>query len=123
MTKNPRVNVVVTKQQHQLLVELGALQGRSAASFLREMLDTAEPLLAAALPVWRTIKEQAQAQPEMLRKAIETALHELQVNVDQLDLLKLIAQQQPAISNDDSGEERTERSEGAPQPRRGKRGS
>ena len=116
--RNPRINVVVSPEQHSLLMELGALQGRSASSFIREMLDAAEPMLAAQLPLWRAVVEQAQAQPEILRKAIHQSLLDLQSNVDQLDLLKLLVQHQPAISNDDGGEERTERSEGAPQLRR-----
>ena len=120
--KNPRVNVAVTTEQHSLLMELSALQGRSAASFLREMLDTAEPLLAAALPVWRTIAKETQAQPEMLRAAIQKALDQLDVNVEQLDLLKLLSCQQTIAGNDESGEERTERSEGAPQTKRRGRG-
>jgi len=52
-TPNPRMAIVVTAEQHQLLVELGALQGRSAASYVRELVDMATPMFKAVLPVLR----------------------------------------------------------------------
>lgn len=54
---NPRINVVVSHEQRELLADLSALQGRSAASFLRELLDTATPLLRAMLPVLRASQD------------------------------------------------------------------
>jgi hypothetical protein len=53
-TKLPRINVTVTQAQHGLLLELGRLQGRSASSLLRELLDATTPTLQALLPAMRT---------------------------------------------------------------------
>jgi len=44
-TLKPRLNVVVEPEQHHLLLSLGKLQGRSAASYLRELVDGAQPYL------------------------------------------------------------------------------
>lgn len=54
--KSPRLNVAVTDEQHKMLLELGKLQGRSAASYFREMLDLAEPAFAALLKIERAAK-------------------------------------------------------------------
>lgn len=53
----PRVNVVVSPEQHRLLLDLGRAQGRSASSYLREVLDGVEPYLRHMLDL-----EQARAQ-------------------------------------------------------------
>jgi hypothetical protein len=99
-TKSPRLNVTVTEQQHALLVELGALQGRSAASYLREMLDVSTPMLVALLPVYRAAAKQEAMQPEALQLAIKDALAGVEAQRDQLDLLSLIAGTTPASAND-----------------------
>lgn len=101
---NPRLNVTVTPHQHQLLMELGELQGRSAASFLREMLDAAMPMLDAMLPVYRSAAQQAAMQPEALQLAIRDALAGVEAQRAQLDLLGLIADTKPNTSNDDGAD-------------------
>lgn len=107
-TKQPRVNVTISDEQHHLLMALGKLQGRSAASFLREMLDAATPMLEATLPIYEMAAQQAQAQPEALQAAIAKVLGQLDENVDQLDLLSLLASIVPTVANDgDEGAVRT----------------
>jgi hypothetical protein len=101
-SRSPRINVVVTEEQHALLLELGALQQRSASSFLREMLDAATPMFRAALPIWRAAAKQAEAQPEALRQAIQDVIGEADANRDQLDLLQLLAGHLPGSSSNDS---------------------
>lgn len=101
---NPRLNVTVTPHQHQLLMELGELQGRSAASFLREMLDAAMPMLDAMLPIYRSAAQQAAMQPEALQLAIRDALAGVEAQRAQLDLLGLIADTTPNTSNDDGAQ-------------------
>lgn len=53
----PRINVVVSQEQRDLLAELGAIQGRSAASYLRELLDMATPLYRSLMPVLRASQD------------------------------------------------------------------
>ena len=99
-TRQPRVNVVVTDAQHRLLGELGALQGRSAASFLREMLDASTPMLEAMLPIYRAAAAQQAMQPEALQTAIRDALAGVEANRAQLDLLEHLAGVQADLAND-----------------------
>jgi len=115
-TKLPRLNITLSDEQHALLMELGRLQGRSAASYLREMVDTAQPMLEALLGVYRQVEAAQEAQPQALQKAIRAALEGVDANSAQLSLLEHLAAVQPALSNDLAGSDRTERSEGAPKP-------
>lgn len=103
---SPRVNVVVTEEQHALLLELARLDPdtRSAASFLRAMLDRATPLLRKTVPVLRAAAEERDSTREELRNA----LSEFTAAIHQADLL------------DAPGDARTERSEGA-RAKRGRR--
>lgn len=98
-TKQPRVNVVVTEEQHDLLRELSALQERSAASIIREMLDSAMPMLRALVPIYRQAADAAAKQPEMLQQAIADALSGIEANRAQLDLLALIAATPPGAND------------------------
>lgn len=101
-TRSPRLNVVLTDEQHSLLLELGQLQNRSASSYLREMLDAAMPMLRSALPIWRAAAQQAEAQPEALQQAIRDVLSEVEGQKDQLDLLQLLAGHLPGSASNDS---------------------
>lgn len=89
--KLPRLNVTVTHEQHALLAQLGKLQGRSSASFLREMLDVAMPFLRASLPVWEAAARDAAEHPGRLLATIQDALADVKVNVAQIDMMALIA--------------------------------
>jgi hypothetical protein len=84
----------MTEEQHALLLELGALQGRSAASYLREMLDGAMPMLRELMPVLRTAAAHTEQQPEVMAKeaqdAIRAALDGIEDQRDQLNLLELL---------------------------------
>lgn len=99
-TPNPRLMVTVTPEQHDLLAQLGALQGRSSASYLREMLDAATPMLQAMLPVYRSAAAQVAMQPEALQMAIRDALSDVDAKKAQLDLLRLLAATEAAHAND-----------------------
>ena len=99
-SKLPRLNVTVTSHQHDLLAELGSLQGRSSASYLREMLDASTPMLEAMLPVYRAAAAQAAMQPEALQMAIRDALSSIDTNRAQLDLLRLLEASGANSAND-----------------------
>ena len=119
-TTNPRVGVVVTSDQYRLLGQLAALQGRSIASYLREMLDAAMPMLEAMLPVYRAAQAQIAMQPEALQLAIRDALASVDTKTAQLDLLRLLAATEaiPANDADASAGPSGAREDGAPAPRR-----
>ncbi len=97
--RRPRVNVDVTEEQYALLSELAHLdpETRSAAAFLRAMLDQVTPLLRKTVPMMRAAAEELDSGRQELRNAVDGFLAELH----QADLL------------DAPGGARTERSEGA----------
>lgn len=91
-TKNPRLSVVVTEDQHAILTRLSALQDRSAASFVREIIDTATPLLRVLLATVEAQHETLAAVPEQFAKAVaQTLSGMLADDPDQLDLVAHIA--------------------------------
>lgn len=112
-SQRPRVNIVVTEEQHALLLELAELeraQGHAAASasgFVRSLLDQVTPLLRKTVPLMRAAAQELDSNREALREPLRQFLAEMQ----QLDLLDATTPARAA---------RTERSEGARtrQPRR-----
>ena len=112
-TRYPRVNVVVTEEQHALLSELAELERKqghataSASGFVRALIDQVTPLLRKTVPLMRAAAEELDTNREALREPLRAFLTEMR----QLDLLDPPAA--PA---------RTERSEGA-RTRRKRRGS
>ena len=92
-TRNPRVNVVVTPDQHQLLTALAKEQNRSAASLVREMVDAAEPLMRRTVELLDLANTARGMSQTAAREALEAVLQDLQAlagTSDQLDLLKLL---------------------------------
>lgn len=91
-TLRPRVNVTVTEEQHALLLELGALEGRSASSYLRQMLDLTEPSFRAALKLAKMQREVHENLPEKLRNVVTDTLKEYAGDdPDQFSLLEHIS--------------------------------
>lgn len=91
-SKLPRVNVAVSVEQHELLMELGRLQHRSASSYLRELLDAATPALALILPVLRAREAAVGEMPQKLEQAaLEAFTGLLGVDPAQIDLEDLLA--------------------------------
>lgn len=88
-TKLPRLNVTVTAEQHALLLELAALNGGSAAGYLRQMLDQATPLLRATVPALRLAAQEMTSTREQANQALLGMLDALResTGIDQLDLL------------------------------------
>lgn len=106
--RKPRVNVVVTQEQHDLLLELASLDPstRSASSFVRQMIDQVTPLLRATVPMMRAASEEMRNHSDdldLIRQKLHQPIANFTAAVDQLDLLDISAQA-PA---------RTERSDGA----------
>jgi hypothetical protein len=73
-TQKPRIFVAVTQEQDELLTALGALQGRSKASYLLELLEGAQPLLTALLPSLRAHLATIEGQPIAVRDAVAKVL-------------------------------------------------
>jgi hypothetical protein len=81
----PRVNVVVTKEQHALLLELASLEpGLSASGFLRELLDRVTPHLRTTVQLMRTAAQETDSARAELREML-TQLAGLMQQQDLLD--------------------------------------
>lgn len=123
-SKLPRVNVVVSAEQHELLMEVARLQHRSASSLLRELLDASEPFLRAILPALRARAEALDRQPAAIQEAAQGLLQALLGDDPaQLDLVQhieaLLSQEAPAgvsaspEGHADAGSESAQRSAAA----------
>jgi len=90
--KYPRLQVTLTEPQRVLLTELGEIQGRSAASYLRELLDGAEPLLRSLLVLLREKELQiSRAVEEVTHGTSETLQNMFGSDPAQLDLVEHLA--------------------------------
>lgn len=86
----PRLSVVLTPEQHHLLTRLADLQGRSAASYVRRLLDVATPSLRSLAARLEGIEADTAAIDENAQAAIAQMLDEAEDELaDQLDLLDL----------------------------------
>lgn len=91
---SPRVNVVVTPEQHRYLMTLARYQNRSAASLVREMIDAAEPLMKRTVDLLALTEEADTIRREKAVEAIRSVLEELADltgTSDQMDLLGLLS--------------------------------
>lgn len=90
-TLNPRLSVVVTPHQRGLLSALGAHQGRSAASYLRMILDSATPHLAALLAALDHAAKSTDDLPTLMASVSEEISKRMEpfeeANAHQLDLI------------------------------------
>lgn len=88
---NHRVMVTLTRDQDELLTELGGFQSRSKGSYLRELVDGAEPMLRALLPLLRAHAATVQAQPGAIRDVVAQVLTgAFGGDPDQLDFLRTL---------------------------------
>ena len=88
-TKNPRLMITLTEEQRAVLDELGELQGRSAASFVRELVDAATPLLQSLATVMRAHVSLIQSQPTTVKKLVAEVIQKTYgdpVEPSQIDL-------------------------------------
>lgn len=93
-TRNPRVNVCVSPVQHELLRKLAHLQGCSAASLVKSMLDAAEPLMLKTVAILDIAEDAKGETKEAARNALQAVLEELHAlsgETGQLDLLNLLS--------------------------------
>jgi hypothetical protein len=90
-TPNPRLSVVVTPHQRDLLGALGAHQGRSAASYLRSLLDASTPHLQLLLASLDQAARSTADLPAVMAKVSAEIAQGLapyeQHHADQLDLI------------------------------------
>lgn len=86
-TPFPRLSVIVSPEQHQLLADLGGFQGRSSASYVRHLVDLATPTLRA---LHRRLQAAAKAE-DTFDDSIQVALDALQDDADEQLHLELDA--------------------------------
>jgi len=71
---NHRVLVTLTREQNELLTDLARFQGRSKGSYLRELMDGAEPMFRALVPVLRVHAATIDGQPVAVRDVVSKVL-------------------------------------------------
>lgn len=83
----PRLMIVLTPEQHQLLTRLSDIQGKPKAAYVRRLLDLAVPHLRALLsPLERAIAEE-EAMDEGFQCALQDALQDAEEELEeQLEL-------------------------------------
>jgi hypothetical protein len=90
-TPHPRLSVIVTADQHALLASLGALQGRSAASYVREIVDASTPHLRVLLATLQAASRSTDDLPALLAQVSAEVVRRLEpydeLNHAQLDLI------------------------------------
>lgn len=84
----PRLAIVLSPEQHLLLSRLSKLQGRSQASYVRQLLDLATPRLRALLTPLEAAQAEAEHYDEGFQHALQEALQEADEELEQqLELL------------------------------------
>lgn len=73
-SKLPIITVRVTQEQDELLGVLARFQGRSKASYVRELLDGAEPMFRALVPVLKAHAATIEGQPVAVRDLVSRVL-------------------------------------------------
>ena len=88
-SQSPRVNVVVTVEQHALLLELSKLSKLSAAGFLRRLLDAATPMLRETVPALRHAHKNYDHADEVFLHEFEELMDRFKEvgTIDQFELL------------------------------------
>lgn len=90
-TPNPRLSVVVSPYQRDVLGALGAHQGRSASSYLRSILDASMPHLVALLAALDHAARSSTDLPKLLGDVSAEIARKLEpfeeAHVQQLDLI------------------------------------
>lgn len=89
-TSLPRLSVVLTPEQHHLLTRLAELQGRSASSYVRRLIDVATPSLRSLAASLGDVEATTAAIDDNAQAAIDHMVAEAEDELaDQLDLLGL----------------------------------
>lgn len=84
-----RLSIVLTPEQHRLLTRLSDLQERSAASYVRRLLDVATPSLRALCASLEGVEAETAAMDENAQAAIAQMVDEAEDELaEQLDLLE-----------------------------------
>jgi hypothetical protein len=97
----PRVSIVVSQVQHDLLTRLGGLQGRSQASYVRRALDAATPALRRLLELEERYSAAEGDMDDAVRAHILRELEEDDALADQMSLFCTDDEPPLIVANDD----------------------
>ena len=97
-TKVQRLNITITEEQRALLFEMAELEGTSASSFVRGMLDKVTPMLRVAVPMLRQAAKQSELAQAEADRMIGQMFREA-VDAQQLDLLDDVGSTGRATTN------------------------
>lgn len=95
-TSKPRLQVTLTTAQHELLMRLAKLQGRSMSSIVSELFEQVLPVLERVAVVLQAAVRAQESMKQGLRESTEQAERDLRPHVaaalGQLDLLQMDAE-------------------------------
>lgn len=83
-TKRPRINVTITPELHQALVEFRRASGMSSASLISQLLSETVPVINAMTEAYKVAKKSPQQAAQVMRDLV-TNTH-VQVAQMQLDM-------------------------------------
>ena len=126
-TVKPRIQVTLTTAQHELLSRLAKLQSRSMSSIVSELFEQVHPVLERVAVVLQAAIRAQESMKEGLRESTARAEREitphLAAAMGQLDLLQADFEGAQKPMEATARSERSERREGAEDPRPVTRGS
>ena len=112
-TAKPRLQITLTRPQHELLTNLARLQERSASSIVTELLDQVLPVLERVAVVLQAATRAQESAKEGLKGSLESAERDMRPHVaaalGQLDLLAMELGQGPSTPPDAAAERRRRR--------------
>lgn len=105
-TDKPRINLVVDPEIYETVTEMAAMQGKSRAGLLMDLIRSVHPTLRRTLTVMKAAEQYKGQAPDELRRLVESGCTDIrQASTDQLDILDNL---QSALETDAAGPEKRE---------------
>ncbi len=115
---NPRLMIVVTPEQRELLADLAKLQKRSSAAIVRDLVDAATPLFRALRGTLQRAAAVTEAQPALVHEIVSQALQDAyRDDPAQLVLMQAVNDWVLEGETEAVGEARADRSDGRSEDR------
>ena len=105
-TEKPRINLVVDPEIYETVTEMAAMQGKSRAGLLMDLIRSVHPALRQTLTVMKAAQAYEGKIPDELRQVIESGLTD--VTKSSADQLNMLHDLENAFESDAAGPEKRE---------------